>query len=199
MAVTGRELVELELRYAPVRGAAPSVFSPSERIRTDAENGGGDKMGPDRNGYADVYASLLDGLTPQVVVELGVFQGVSMAMWCDLFPAARVVGLDLDFDRFYAHLSRLEGFGAFGSNRPDLIRFDAYGTAALDLAPIGLFVDDGPHTEPAIVNVLRLFGPQMAAGGLYVVEDFAGADVLLADQFPGATIVTAGRLAAARL
>lgn len=200
--ITPQSLVDLERRFAPTVGAAPAVFSVNERTRTDRMNAGGDKMAADRNNYAPAYAALLDGLQPSVVVELGVFQGVSMAMWCDLFPDAHVIGLDLDFDRFEANWPALVGQGAFARSSPDLRTFDAYqprlGNLS-DVSGIDLFVDDGPHTADAIRNVLRLVGPLMADGGVYVVEDFRGAADLLAREFPDAEIVGAGMLAAARL
>lgn len=200
--ITAEALVELERKFAPEVGAAPAVFSQHERTRTDAQNAGGDKMAADRNNYAAAYATVLADLNPTVVVELGVFQGVSMAMWCELFPTAAVVGLDLDFDRFDACRPMLVERGAFASNVPTLFEFDAYlsnsGVLA-GLSGIDLFVDDGPHTRDAIRNVLSLFGPLMNRGGVYVVEDFAGGGELLAEAFPDAEILYAGRLNAARL
>jgi cephalosporin hydroxylase len=200
--ITPQSLVELERRFAPTVGAAPAVFSVAERTRTDRMNAGGDKMAADRNNYAAAYAGLLSGLNPAVVVELGVFQGVSMAMWCDLFPEAFVVGLDLDFDRFHACHPSLVGRGAFRRSSPALFTFDAYqqhpGNLS-ELPPVDLFIDDGPHTEEAIVNVLRLVGPLMAEGGVYVIEDFPSGGDLLAEAFPDAHIVYAGKLNAARL
>ena len=200
MDVTPEMLVELECRFAPVVATSPAVFSPQERIRKDAENAGGDKMASDRNGYADFYAEVLSGLRPARIVEVGVFQGSSLAMWCDLFPDAEVVGLDLDFVRYGRNLPFLRDAGAFARCAPRLVEWDAYSEAAPDVGgPVDLFVDDGPHTEPAIRNALRLFGPVMSAGGVYVVEDYAGAGRLLSEAFPDGRVVSSGRIAAARL
>lgn len=198
--ITPSLLIELERKYAPTVGAAPAVFSPHERTRTDSHNAGGDKMGSDRNGYAEAYAAVLQGLDPEVVVELGVFQGVSIAVWCDLYPNSMVVGLDLDFDRYRANLRNLTGRGAFLSNRPVLKEWDAYAPEFPHiLAGIDIFVDDGPHTADAIRNTLRVFAPLIRPGGVYVVEDFPSGDSLLAESFPEATISRHGRLNAALL
>jgi predicted O-methyltransferase YrrM len=198
--ITTTTLIDLERRYAPTVGQAPAVFSPYERIRTDTGNAGGDKMSPERNGYAQFYADILDGFRPLRVVELGVFQGVSLAVWSDLFPDAEVIGLDLDFDRFYGNLPFLRQAGAFSRSDPRLVVWDAYSEESPDLPrPIDLFVDDGPHTLPAIKNALSRFGPLMADGGVYVVEDFDGANELLRASFPDATVVSSGRVAAARM
>jgi hypothetical protein len=202
MDLTAAGLVDLERRYAPEIGTLPGVFSTVEVERLGDGNAGGDKMSGDRNGYADAYASLLSGLEPKVIVELGVFQGVSMAMWCDLFPEADIIGLDLEFSRFHAHLPILTRLGAFTRNFPTLIKFDAYGgddQGLRDLPPIDLFIDDGPHTGRAIANVLEIIEPLMSSNGVYVVEDFVGGDELLAKVFPGARTVRHGRLSAALL
>ena len=195
-------LIELERQFAPGIGKGDGVFSPKDRNPHAPWNLGGDKMAPERNAYADVYARLFDGLEPRVIVELGVFQGASMALWCDLFPEAQVVGLDLSLDRYHANLYALRERGAFTVNTPLVHEWDAYADEAeflRDLGDIDVFVDDGPHTRDAIVNVLGLVGPLMADGGVYVIEDFRDGDRLLADQFPQAEIVRAGRLNAARL
>lgn len=196
-------LIDLERTFAPQVGKGLGVFSPHDQNGHAPWNLGGDKMADDRNGYAPVYAHLLDGFDPQFVVELGVFQGVSMAMWCYLFPYATVIGLDLEFDRFEDNRPALLERGAFTTNYPVLFTFDAYQQDATPLdqfAPLDLFVDDGPHTADAIANTLRLVGPLMADGGIYVVEDFPAGGDMLAGAFPDAVeIVRAGRLNAARL
>jgi len=195
-------LIALERKFAPEVGKGRGVFSPLDRNPHAPWNLGGDKMGADRNNYAEVYARILTGMDPQRVVELGVFQGASMAVWCELFPEAEVVGLDLDFGRFHANYYALKDRGAFKENSPLLHEWDAYSDEAeilRDMGDIDLFVDDGPHTEDAITNVLSLVGPMMAPGGVYVVEDFPDGDRLLAKAFPQARIICAGRLNAALL
>lgn len=195
-------LIALEKKFAPKVGKGQGVFSPLDRNPHAPWNLGGDKMGRDRNNYAEVYARLLTDFVPQRIVELGVFQGASMAVWCELFPEADVIGLDLSFDRYHANLFALKERGAFKTNSPLLHEWDAYSDEAeflRDLGDIDLFIDDGPHTQDAIENVLGLVGPLMAPGGIYVVEDFPEGDRLLAKAFPQARIVCAGRLNAALL
>jgi predicted O-methyltransferase YrrM len=201
VALTAQLLVEIEQRYAPQVGVLPGVFSDAEVERVGDSNAGGDKMASNRNGYADAYASVLRDFSPKTVVELGVFQGVSMAMWCDLFPDAEVVGLDLEFSRFDAHLPALLERGAFTGNSPTLVKFDAYADVLPRDFPssIDLFVDDGPHTGRAIANVLSLVGPLISDGGVYVLEDFADGKRLLSDAFPSARLFRSGRFNAALL
>jgi hypothetical protein len=180
------------------------VFSPLDSNPHAPWNLGGDKMGAARNGYGENYASALAGLRPQVVVELGVFAGASLALWDALFPDALIVGLDLDFDRFNEHLPVLLDAGAFPLRPPRLVTFDAYGSVtplvdALGGLPIDLFVDDGPHTEDAIVRMAKHVGPLMSRDSLYVIEDFAGGGRILREHLPSAVVSGGGRWWAGRL
>ena len=195
-------LIGLEQKYSPTVVKGRGVLSPLVRNPHAPWNLGGDKMAADRNGYAEVYARLLADLDPWTMVELGVFRGESMAVWCDVFPDTVIYGLDVDLSRYYEHYPTLRERGAFRSNYPFVYQFDAYEPDAPEfegLDGIDLFIDDGPHTADAIENVLRLFGPMMNDGGVYVVEDFPNGDRLLEAQFPTAHIVRAGRLNAACL
>lgn len=196
-------LIALECRYAPSVLRGPGVFSPADRNGHAPWNLGGDKMAADRNGYASAYSEVLEPLLGRaaVVVELGVFMGASLALWCDLFPEATVVGLDLDFDRYAGYRTALEDAGAFLTNEPVLVEFDAYGpleplTDVLP-GPIDLFVDDGPHTADAVARVAGLVAPLMAAGGCYVIEDFPGGAGVLRNAFPGSEVLERGRWSAA--
>lgn len=197
-----QRLIDLEARFAPQVEKGPGVFSPLDKNPHAPWNLGGDKMATDRNGYGDVYSRLFDGFEPQMVVELGVFRGVSLAMWCELWSEAMVVGLDLSFDRFHENMTALADRGAFKTNMPLLHEWDAYGDDVdflADLPGIDLFIDDGPHTADAIDNTARLIGPLMNPGGIYVIEDFPDGWKVLEKHFPDAHLVYAGRLNAARL
>lgn len=75
---------------------------------------GGDKMSNLRNGYATAYSKILTPFLnkpPEVAVELGVFQGASMALWCELLPRSIIIGLDMDFERYKANLPILKAPG----------------------------------------------------------------------------------------
>lgn len=195
-------LTRLERKYSPEVVKGRGVFSPLDRNPHAPWNIGGDKMAADRNGYAEVYARLLDGLDPWTMVELGVFRGESLAVWCDVFPDTVIYGLDVDLSRYHEHYQTLRDRGAFRFNYPFVYQFDAYEPDEPEfegLDGIDLFIDDGPHTADAIENVLRLFGPMMNDGAVYVVEDFPDGDRLLEAQFPKAHIIRAGRLNAACL
>ena len=174
-------LVERERRYAPVRDrgrGATSVVAPKARLL----NSGGDKMSASRNGYAEAYAALLApwvGSGP-TLVELGVFKGTSLAIWCDLFPSGRVIGMDVELERFRRNVPRLRRRGAFVAAEPVALEFDAFqpDTGALVDALAGrridIFIDDGPHEPSAQIAVARAIAPLLATDALYIIEDVTG-------------------------
>jgi cephalosporin hydroxylase len=193
-------LAELEATYSPDGDRGPAVWSPHHDSHRNAQNLGGDKART--NGYAPAYGELLEGREPAVLVELGVFQGTSMAVWCDLFHRARIIGLDIDPSRFQHE--RLIELGAFARNIPHLHEWDAYlpDAEALEAAagaPIDVFVDDGPHTKTAILRVAQAVKPLMAEGSVYIVEDHEEGARFLKEVFHGAEIRQYGRLNAALL
>lgn len=168
---------------------------------------GGDKMASLRNGYARSYARLLASRLnrTQTLVELGVFQGVSLALWCDLFPEATIIGLDIDFARFDSHRTALVERGAFSSNAPLLTLFDAFVPDSSPLIDelsgrsIDVFVDDGPHHIEAIVATAKVVVPLMGPDSLYVVEDQSKALEPLREAFPALGFRMEGPLVVAEI
>ena len=87
------------------------------------ENRGGDRMSPFYHGYGETYAEFLKPFLANrmkriTLVEVGILNGSGLAIWCDLFPNARVIGLDLDLSNFERNRPFLESKGAFEKNPP---------------------------------------------------------------------------------
>jgi len=194
-------LTSLESRYAPVKGKLAAVRSPHERWRNNRWNEGGDKMSADRHGYADDYARLLSRWHAPTIVEVGVFQGASLAIWCDVFADGTVIGLDLDVSRFREHEPELRAAGAFSRNEPVLVDgWDAYrpDVAALKTAlngkTIDVLVDDGPHTDTAVLTVLDAILGLLSPQFTYIVEDMPNGESLLRSRLPSGTSGQSGLL-----
>ena len=86
---------------------------------------GGDRML--HHGYGPTYARYLRpflGGRNLTVAEFGILKGTGLAIWCDLFTDARVIGLDIDLGHFEENRSRLARRGAFKQNRPELHEYD---------------------------------------------------------------------------
>ena len=69
------------------------------------------------------YAPSLEAGT-LIIAEFGILKGTGLAIWCDLFPDARVIGLDIDLGHFEENRSTLERRGAFKQNKPELHEYD---------------------------------------------------------------------------
>lgn len=148
------------------------------------ENRGGDRMSPFFHGYGETYAEFLKPFLAQrkeriTLVEVGILNGSGLAIWCDLFPNARVIGLDLDLRNFNKNRAFLESQGAFESNKPELFEFDQMDLAraqtvlqsVLGNCKIDIAIDDGCHSIESIEITLKAMLPHMANAFVYFIED----------------------------
>jgi hypothetical protein len=103
---------------------------------------------------------------PVTVVEIGVFQGGSLAMWRDYFgPQARIVGIDID--------ERCRDLAPEGTEVRIGSQTDREFLRALkrELGTIDVLIDDGGHEMvQQLVSFDELF-PAVSAEGVYLVED----------------------------
>lgn len=184
-------LVDCEARFGGLQKAPLTRFSPyderskaQKNCKRQVGSQGGDRMG--WHGYAQTYA---DALTTKfgsaipimgrhVIVELGVLLGTGLAMWCELFPESRVIGLDIDVEPYKVNRRKLERIGAFQSNVPEVYQFD-------ELAPesgerfaeilggdlVDVFVDDAAHYDGAVMRAFGMARPHLSADALYFIED----------------------------
>jgi hypothetical protein len=155
-------------------------------------NRGGDRMSPFFHGYGETYEKFLKPFLAHrkerlTIVEIGILNGSGLAIWCDLFPNARVIGLDIDLSNFKANRPSIEAVGAFSVNQPELYEFnqldfhkatrvlaDILGDKKVDIA-----IDDGCHSIESIEITLRAMVPYMATDCVSFIEDnFDSFDVL---------------------
>ena len=100
------------------------------------------------------------------LLEIGVKQGASLAMWERYFPRAEIFGIDISpgCARFATPRSRI--FIGDQANRPFL-----ESVAGEIGKPLHIIIDDGGHSmEQQRTSLLTLFA-HVKRGGLYVVED----------------------------
>lgn len=135
------------------------------------------ETGTDKNsaghGYLATYAELFAPMREEPVrlLEIGVWEGASLATWPQYFshPEARFIGVDIDISRvrFSDNLDNRAGAMYGDANNVDDLR------AAVDElgGRIDIVIDDGSHhvaQQRASFNYLRQF---LTPGGLYIVED----------------------------
>lgn len=147
---------------------------------------GGDRMSMNYHGYSIAYSTYLLPLMERkqgqklTIVEVGILRGTGLAIWCDLFPSARVIGLDLDPSIFEQHRPVLEELGAFQENQPEVYSFDQFEDNCQKMREIlagnkiDVFIDDGAHTYDAIMKTLDSVKPMLSDDFIYFIEDFKG-------------------------
>ena len=128
------------------------------------------KYPTDKPKYADFYWRYLGGLTPRLLLEIGVLEGGSLRAWQEIFPTSKIVGIDIDPEA--------------KDKNPDLNIYigDQTDTSFLDsvLLEIGtpdIVIDDGGHSRRQQVGTFTHLFPILKGGGLqnnggiYVIED----------------------------
>lgn len=125
------------------------------------------EIGADRysdKGYAHRYWEVYDlllhrhRLSAVRVLELGVYQGESMAVWTEAFPNAEIHGVDITAP------PRTTGILHVG---------DAYSEGMLRELPdtFDVIVDDGPHILDSMLFTANRYTRRLAPGGTLVIED----------------------------
>ena len=153
------------------------------------QNTGGDRMSPilspTCHGYGEIYEKFLKkylklpSAEKLVIIEIGILNGSGLAIWCDLFPNAKVIGLDIDLANFEANRPFLDKVGAFALNKPEIYLFnqlDPVGAASvlqqiLGESKVAIVIDDGCHCLQSIEITFNAVFPHLADQFVYFIED----------------------------
>ena len=162
---------------------------------------GGDRML--HHGYAPVYARFLRpflGIQNLKLAEFGILKGTGLAIWCDLFPEACVLGFDIDPAHYQFNRAELQRRGAFRRNLPEVFEYDQLQngtstlTAALQGDTLDIVIDDGLHSIESIVMTWRSVRPHLSRPFVYFIEDYAGLVEQYGDEFAGFDIGSFGMM-----
>ncbi len=125
------------------------------------------------------YEQFLRDLAPQRMIEVGMWDGASMALCAELVHPRLLVGIDnrevpsSALHEFIAH-RRLEGSVRpyYGVDQADTRRLGEIVFGEFGDEKVDLIVDDASHLlEPTRITFNRLF-PRLRPGGVYVIEDW---------------------------
>lgn len=163
---------------------------------------GGDRMLV--HGYSKKYAEYLKPfIKPEkklVLIECGILKGTGLAIWSDLFYTSDIIGLDIDLNHFNRNLENLKKLGAFKRNSPSLFEFDqlidnkdALGDI-LQGKKIDIFIDDGLHSEEAIIKTFESAQPHLNNEFVYIIEDNAKIHQRLRLDYPHLNVDSEGQL-----
>jgi cephalosporin hydroxylase len=128
--------------------------------------------------YTSTYAKYLAEMRADPInfVEIGVWHGGSMAMWCKYLPKAKFLFYDI------ANQVKPKADKHIDWNRSRLHIASAYTPESVQVARdyfkngIDFLLDDGPHTLESMLQVVSLYAPLMNQGGVLMIEDVQSKD-----------------------
>ena len=197
-------LIEREVRYGGyVSGVRRNIVSQFDRRNPEqlatGEMIGGDRMSPLHHDYGRLYEDILAPFVHcrhrLTIVECGILRGTGLAIWSDLFPQGRIVGLDIDLGHFNSHYDKLISRGAFSNGYPELYEYDSYVDNRTFLAnilkgdAIDIFIDDASHSNESILTNFRSAKIHLARNFVYVIEDNLPVYDHFKNEFPQFTTI----------
>jgi predicted O-methyltransferase YrrM len=133
------------------------------------------------------YRDLLARFTNPRIVELGIFQGGSVALLAMLARPRKLVAIELEETPVEPLLELIRERGLeeavrpyFGVDQADRARLTEIVEHEFGDEPLDVVVDDASHLYGPSVTSFELLFPRLRPGGAYVIEDWAGQDVMAA-------------------
>lgn len=122
--------------------------------------------------YLDTYERLFAPIQQscQRVLEIGVQEGGSIALWSEYFPNAEIHGFDVNLDKVIVDLT---------NPRIHTRLCDAYASDVLaTITPLSfdVIIDDGPHTKDSMLTFASSYSQFLKEGGVCVIEDVQSMD-----------------------
>ena len=159
---------------------------------------GGDKTSAGQN-FTKYYDKIFSHLRNDNIkfMEIGIFNGKSIAMWADYFANGTIYGVDINLKTFNNYSDTLKKDGAFNSktltyiipaklknestrfiprNDIKIIECDTFSETFAnmvhnDLGEFDVILDDGNHTAKYQYHNFDLLFDSLKPGGIYVIED----------------------------
>tara|TARA_Y100001968_G_C19294154_1_gene685759 strand:- start:172 stop:903 length:732 start_codon:yes stop_codon:yes gene_type:complete len=199
-------LIYKELKYGGISKNIKRLKVSPKDPRTTKKIQKGGMMGGDRmlyHGYAKKYAQYLSPYIKKsniVLAEVGILQGVGLAIWCDLFSKGKIIGFDIDLSHIKNNMDNLKKMGAFKKNKPELYDFDQfqdntnYVKNILKDSKIDICIDDGLHSDESILTTLKSMTPHLSKKFIYIIEDNNSVYNKIPSVFPECNIDNKGEL-----
>ena len=110
------------------------------------------------------------------------------------------MGLDIDLSHVHENYPCLQSRGAFVQNKPELHEFDQFQDNSEHLGSLlggdkaHVVIDDGIHTDEAILSTLKSFYPYLASEFVYFIEDNCSVSRKIARQYPEFNVFAFGEM-----
>lgn len=147
-------------------------------------------------GALEQYAAVLAAERPRNMLEFGIFQGGSPALFSLWFGLDKFVGVDISapveaFDAFCRNHEigrRIRSF--YGVSQTDRTRIEEIVRTEFGTTPIDVVIDDASHAYGATRRTFEIAFPFLRPGGLYVIEDWGWAHWPDSRLYPGQTALS---------
>lgn len=117
------------------------------------------------HGYHPMYSAIFKNVAITKMLEVGVLDGRSLAAWCEIFPDAEIVGVDIKHRPVPKAAERAKYFVG-NSTKPDISQLVGSG--------YDMIIDDGDHRPEAqwdtFINLKDCWEH------VYVIEDVVGTE-----------------------
>jgi len=134
--------------------------------------------------YTRYYDTLLQPLRKRgkKVLELGLLNGASLALWREYFPRADIFGVDIEPERWKKFAGKLDRCTVLVGSETD----QAFMAGVAKRGPFDLIVDDASHDPLLQRQAFNALWPAVRQYGFYVIEDtFRGYDGGESQKPPG--------------
>jgi cephalosporin hydroxylase len=131
------------------------------------------------DGYSEFFSRFPD-FQPKHIIELGIWDGGSLALWFETFRPEKIVGIDLrrshDSAYFQSYVSsnnleeRLRTY--WGVNQKDGAKLESIITKEFH-GKLDMVVDDASHLYGPTKKSFEIIFPFLENGGMYIIEDWA--------------------------
>jgi hypothetical protein len=125
------------------------------------------------------YEQFLRDLQPQGVLEVGTFDGASLAFCAELVRPRRLVGVDIRPEPSAALATFIERRDLqdrvhphYGVDQTDPARLGEIVASEFGTEPLDLVVDDASHELEATRATFDILFPRVKPGGVYLLEDW---------------------------
>jgi hypothetical protein len=130
----------------------------------------------------ELYEQVLTQLTPRNVVEIGIYDGGSTALFARLAQPEKLVAVDVKATPSPALEEYLDMRGLrdtvstyYGVDQADRPRLTKILDSEVGTEPLDLVVDDASHAVAPTRTTFNCLFPRLRPGGTYIIEDWSWA------------------------
>lgn len=142
------------------------------------------------------YAAVFSDAPPRRILEFGIFQGGSPALFALWFDVEKFVGIDISepvhgFDEFCRrHPIGAKIWSHYSVSQTDARKVKDIIGKEFGSEPLDVIIDDASHLYGSTRRTFEIAFPHLRPGGIYVIEDWGWAHWPASGLYPGRTALS---------